>query len=75
VKDSQVALYKIITWTKKKKEKKARVGEAWMDSGLRRKLKTPVKTRLTSKVIIFEKPLEFKAIILLCYSKQNTLSL
>jgi len=47
-----------------------------MDSGLRlQKLKTSVKTKLDSKVIMFEKTLEFKAIITLCYGKQKTLSL
>jgi hypothetical protein len=47
-----------------------------MDSGLRlQKLKTPVKTKLDSKVIMFEKKMEFKVIIMLCYGKQKTLSL
>jgi hypothetical protein len=47
-----------------------------MDSGLQlQKLKTPIKTRLVSKVIMFQETLEFKAIILLCYGKQKTLSL
>jgi hypothetical protein len=47
-----------------------------MDNELRsQKLKTPIKTRFASKVIMFEKTLEFKTIILLCYGKQKTLSL
>jgi hypothetical protein len=41
-----------------------------MDSGLRpRKLKTLLKTRFPNKVIMFEKTLEFKSTILLCYGK------
>jgi len=41
-----------------------------MDSGLQPwKLKTLVKTRFASKVIMFEETLEFKATILLCYGK------
>ncbi len=47
-----------------------------MDSGLQpRKLKTLVKTRFTSNVIMFGKTLEFKATNLLCYGKQKILSL
>jgi hypothetical protein len=45
-----------------------------MDSGLwPHKLKTPIKTRFASKVIMFEETLKFKATILLCYGKQKTL--
>jgi hypothetical protein len=41
-----------------------------MDSGLRPwKLKTLIKRRFVSKVIMFEETLEFKATILLCYGK------
>jgi hypothetical protein len=43
-----------------------------MDNGLwLHKLKTPIKTRFVSKVIMLEETLEFKAIILLCYGKQK----
>jgi hypothetical protein len=41
-----------------------------MDSGLQpQKLKTPIKTRFDSKVIMLEETLEFKVAILLCYGK------
>ncbi len=74
VKDSQVALQKIITWTKNSAKRKREWERACMDSGLwLHKLKTLVKTRFVSKVIMFEETLEFKAIILLCYGKQKTL--
>jgi hypothetical protein len=33
------------------------------------KLKTPMKTRFTSKVIMFEDVLEFKEALLLCYGQ------
>jgi len=39
-----------------------------MDNGLQpQKLKTLVKTRFASKVIMLEETLEFKAVIILCY--------
>jgi hypothetical protein len=37
------------------------------------KLKTPMKTKFTSKVIMFEETLEFKQAILLSYGKLKTL--
>jgi hypothetical protein len=48
-----------------------------MDNGLQPwKLKIPNKTRFAAnKVIMFEKTLEFKAVILLCYGNRKTLSL
>jgi hypothetical protein len=39
------------------------------------KLKTLMKIRFVSKVIMVEKTLEFKQIVLLCYGKQKTLTL
>ncbi len=54
------------------REKEARVGKSmhgyWVAPW---KLKTHVKTKFSSKVIMFEETLEFKAIIMLCYGKQN----
>jgi hypothetical protein len=74
VKDSQVALQKIITWTKNSAKRKQEWEKACMDSGLwLYKLKTPIKTRFASKVIMVEETLEFKVTILLCYGKQKTL--
>ncbi len=74
--DSQAALHKTIAWTKKSRKRRQEWERACMDSGLwPRKLKTPIKTRFVSKVIVFEETLEFKAAILLCCGKQKTLSL
>jgi hypothetical protein len=57
-------------WTKKLGKGKQEGEKACMDSGLQPwKLKTPIKTRFVSKIIMFEKTLEFKATILLCYGK------
>jgi hypothetical protein len=39
------------------------------------KLKAPMKIRFASKVIMFEKTLEFKQAIMLCYNKQKTSTL
>jgi hypothetical protein len=56
VKDSQTALQKTITWTKNLRKGRQEWERACMDSGLwPQKLKTPIKTRFTSKVIMFEK--------------------
>jgi len=74
VKDSQTALQKTITWTKNLRKGRHEWERACMDSGLwPRKLKTPIKTRFTSKVIMFEKTLEFKVAILLSYDKQKNI--
>jgi hypothetical protein len=40
-----------------------------------RKLKTPMKIRFGSKLIMFEEVLEFKEAILLCYGLQKTIVL
>jgi hypothetical protein len=42
---------------------------------LPQKLKTPIKTRFASKVIMFEKTLEFKQTIITCYKRQKTIAL
>jgi hypothetical protein len=65
-------LPKTITWTKKIKERVARVGKGlyW-----KWELKTFIKTRFASKIIMFEKTLEFKQVIVLCYGSHKTLSL
>jgi hypothetical protein len=68
--DSQAALQKTITWTKKSRKRRQEWEKACMDSGLwLRKLKTHVKTRFVSTVIMFEKTLEFKVATLLCDGK------
>jgi hypothetical protein len=59
------------------KEKEARMGEKnCIESGMRHwKLKTFVKIRFVSKVIMVEETLEFKQTILLSYGRQKTLTL
>jgi len=42
---------------------------------LLQKLKTPIKTRFASKVIMFEKTLEFKQAIITCYKRKKTIVL
>jgi hypothetical protein len=60
----------MITWTKKLGKRKHEWEKACMDSRLQPwNLKTLVKTRFVSKVIMFEETLEFKVTILLCYDK------
>jgi hypothetical protein len=39
------------------------------------KLKTLIKIRIVNKVIMFEKTLEFKQTILLCYGRKKILTL
>jgi hypothetical protein len=47
-----------------------------LDSGVHpQKLKTPMKTRFASCVILFKKTLEFKHTIYLCYGRQTILAL
>ncbi len=72
VKDAHVGLLKTIIWTKKSRKGRLEWERACMDSRLRPwKLKTPIKTRFVSKVIIFEETLEFKAAILLYFGKKK----
>jgi len=64
------ALQNRITWTKKigkgrHKWEKSCI-ECEMPLG---KLKTPVKTKFASKVIMFEETLEFKETIITCYGR------
>jgi len=50
--------------------------KACIECGLSpQKLKTPIKTRFASKVIMFEETLEFKQAIITCYKKQKTIAL
>ncbi len=65
MKVAQGRLQKTVTWTKKSKKCKNGKGHGlWL-----RKLKTPMKTRFVSKVIMFEEILEFKNAIILCYGQ------
>jgi hypothetical protein len=48
-------------------------GRACFNVGLpHRKLKTPMKTRFTSKMILFQETLEYQDAINLCYGRQET---
>ncbi|KAJ7538060.1 hypothetical protein O6H91_11G033100 [Diphasiastrum complanatum] len=72
LKEAQTSLQKTITWTKKSGKGRQEWTKACIDSGLRpRKLKTPVKTRFASKVILFQETLEFREAIITCYSRQS----
>ncbi len=67
VKVAHVILKKTITWTKKLKKRRPKWEKACVERELRpRKLNTPMKTKFVSKVIMFEKCLEFKEAIILC---------
>jgi hypothetical protein len=72
VKDAQAILQKTITWIKKFGESRQEWEKACIECGLPpQKLKTPVKTKFASKVIMFEKTLKFKQIIITCYGRQK----
>ncbi len=59
-KDAQATLQKSITWTKKFNKGRQEWEKACIECGsLLQKLKTPIKTRFASKVIMFEETLEF----------------
>ncbi len=76
LKATRSALQKTITWTKKSNKGWSEWKRACLDVGLRHpKLKTPVKTRFASKVILFQKTLEYRDAINLCYGKHETLDL
>lgn len=72
VTDVQASLQKTTTWTKKIGKGRIEWNKACVDSSLRpRKLKTLVKIRFASKVIMFEETLEFKEAIVCCYRHQS----
>jgi hypothetical protein len=66
VKDVQIGLQKIITRTKKSRKGRQKWEKACIESW---KWHQKLKTMFASKVIMFEKTLEFKQTILLCYGK------
>ncbi len=62
-------------WTKKSRKEKHEWEKAQIESKKQhQKLKTHVKTRFVSKVIMFEETLKFKQVIMLCYGRQKTLN-
>jgi hypothetical protein len=74
VKKTHNGLEKTITCTKKFRKGRWEWEWACFKNGMRHwKLKTPMKTRFTSKVIIFEKALEFKNAIIFCYGRQKSI--
>jgi hypothetical protein len=59
-----------ITWTKESRKGKWEWEKSCVERGLQSwKLKTLLKTKFANKVIIFEKTLEFKETIILCYGQ------
>ncbi len=72
LKGTQFTLQKIITWIKKFGKGNSDWQKACVNVGLSHwKLKTFVKTRFTSKVILFRETLEYWDAINLCYGKQE----
>ena len=71
LKTAQATLQKIITWTKKSRKGGREWKEACIDAQLRpRKLKTLVKTRFASCVILFQETLEYRNAINMCYGRE-----
>jgi hypothetical protein len=46
-----------------------------LNVGCRFKIKTLIKTRFASNIIMFEKTLEFKQVIITCYGRQKNIVL
>jgi len=76
LKAKQSTLQKTIIWIKKFSKGGGEWKRTCLDVSLcHRKLKTPMKTRLTNKIILFQETLEYKDAINLCYGSQETLEL
>ena len=72
LKDAQKSLQSCITWTKKSGKGCQEWDRACIDAGLpTRKLKTPVKTRFASKVVLFQETQEYADAISICYRRQS----
>jgi hypothetical protein len=70
LKATQSTLQKIIMWIKNFGKGRSEWKRACVDASLHhRKLKTPMKTKFTNKIILFQKTLEYKDAINLCYGK------
>jgi hypothetical protein len=70
MKIAQTTLQKIITWIKKFDKNRQEWGKACIECGLSpRKIKILIKTRFASKIIMFEKTMEFKQAIITCYGR------
>jgi hypothetical protein len=76
LKATQSALHKTITWMKKSGKGRSKWKQTCFNIGLsHQKLKTPVKTRFASEVILFQETLKYQDAINLCYEKQETVEL
>ncbi len=75
MKNVEASLQKMIAWTKKQRNHEC--GNACVElNGLQHwKLNFLVKTRFASKMIMFEKALDFKKAIVLCYGLSSTMLL
>ena len=72
LKDAQKSLQSCITWMKKSGKGRQEWDKACIDAGLpTRKLKTPVKTRFASKVVLFQETQEYADAISICYRRQS----
>ncbi len=69
VKDAQSILQKTITWTNKYGKKLA------LNVGCHFEIKNPIKTKFSSKVIMFQKTMEFKQSIITCYGREKIVTL
>ena len=68
IKNAQAALEKTIIWTKKSGRQNLEWIKACEKVGLpSMRLKTPVKTKFASKVVLFQKTTEYALAINLCY--------
>ena len=73
LKDAQKSLQSCITWTKSlERDVKSGTEPASTRGYLAtRKLKTPVKTRFASKVVLFQETQEYADAISICYRRQS----
>jgi len=72
LKDAQVALQNIITWTKKYGKGKLDWEKACHEASMKhKKFKTSMKTHFASKVIIFQETLEYVNVINIYYTQQS----
>jgi hypothetical protein len=69
-------LQKNITWIKKSGKGRQEWHKTCLHRGVpSRKLKTPIKIKFASTIVLFQKTLEYKHIIALCYGQQQSLAL
>jgi hypothetical protein len=68
-------LQNTITWIKKSGKGQKEWHKTCLDVGVPpQKLKTHVRTRFASKVILFQKTFEFEHVITLCYGRKKSLA-